>query len=576
MRPANAVSAALVAGLVGATPGGVGVARGEVPAAAQDQASPALDYGPHAVGFTVIEALDSTRAFRPLRDFSGRRAAETARPVQISIWYPAEATAGATSMRAGEFRLLREREVDFDLALGEADEARLRTRFIDEAASFGQDRPAAARTWDEPTPAVWGASPLPGPHPAVLYFTAAGVSNPLLAAYLASHGLVVASFPSNGRMTEGSLEFTPNALTLDTDMDDAGFVHALLRRLPYVDTDRLAVAAFSSGSLAALLWTMRDMQPAAIVTIEGWERYRRGADIVGGSVHYDPNRVRVPFLMLERGADEASPQYAKVPDVVGALPYADITRVAFRDAAHADFLSHVSFGHTPSHAETYEASARMIRAFLEENIREAGRRTGAVPSVAFQDALEPPTDSLFTVEDRPGIGPVPTEEELYRLAETDPVAAAAAYRDASRVVPGSSLFREHVLRRAALFAGSPADSATIMEIVRDAYPEAGPGAPPPPLAGAEAAFLAVAVSDLAAASAWYADLLGLELVRDVSSADGVLRGQVLFVRDIDALFAHLRARGVEADERIETDSHTGLRFFVFHDLEGNGIQVFGR
>lgn len=463
MHSRHAISAALVASLVGsslATP----------PAAlAQDRATPGLDYGPYAAGFTVIEALDSTRAFRPLRDFSGRVATETARPVQISIWYPAEAEAvgDATGMRAGDFRLLQEREVDFDVALGESDEAGLRSRYIDAAVSFGQDRAVAARGWDEPTPAMRGASPLPGAHPTVLYFTAAGVSNPLLPAYLASHGFVVATFPSNGRMTEGSLEFTPNALTLDTDIDDAGFVHALLRRLPYADTERLAVAAFSGGSLAALLWTMRDMQPSALVTIEGWERYRRGADILAGSVHFEPHRIRVPFLMLERAADEASPQYAKVQDVVDALPYAHVTRVAFRDAAHGDFLSHVPFGHTPHHAEIYEASARMTRAFLQASIGEPGA------AAELQRVLAAPEATFFTVEDNRGIGPVPTEEELYRLAETDPAAAAAAYRDGARIVPGSSLFREQVLTRAAIFARTPADSALIMEIVEDAYPDAG-------------------------------------------------------------------------------------------------------
>ncbi|HUG40432.1 MAG TPA: hypothetical protein VMM12_08100 [Longimicrobiales bacterium] len=443
-----------------------------VAASAQAGASPVLDYGPHDVGFTVIEALDSTRAFRPLRDFTGRLAGETARPVQVSIWYPAEAPADAPRMRAGDFRVLRETELDFDLVLTGADEARLRAGLIEAAVGFGQDRAAAARTWDAPTPAVRDASHVPGPHPALLYVGAIGVSDPLLPAYLASHGFVVASFPSNGRMTAGALEFTPNALTLDTQIDDAGFVHALLRRLPYVDARRLAVASFSGGSLAALLWTMRDMQPGAIVAIEGWERYRRGADIVVESVHYEPHRVRVPFLMLERAADEASPDYAKVPDVVDALPYSDVTRVSFRDASHGDFLSHPVFGHTPRHAEIYEASARFIRRFLQANIgddEDPGRRPSLIPSEA----------ASFTMRGLRAIGPVPTEEELYRLAETDPAAAAAAYREATRVVPGAALFREHVLARAARFAATPADSAIIMGIVRDAYPDTAAARPNP-------------------------------------------------------------------------------------------------
>jgi hypothetical protein len=424
-----------------------------------------LAYGPHAVGFMAIEALDSTRSFRPARDFRGRSAGETARPVQISVWYPARPDPDAGPMRAGEFRLLRETELAFDRVLTPADVARLRAAFIRDVMGFGQDSAAAARTWDAATPAARGLPPLPGPYPTVLYFTAAGVSNPILPAYLASHGFVVASFPSNGRMTEVSLEFSPNDLTLDTDIDDAGFVHSLLRRLPYADTRRLAVASFSGGSLAALLWTMRDMQPAALVATEGWERYRRGAELAAGSVHFDPARVRVPFLMLERAADEASPSYAKVGDVVDALPYADITRVAFRDATHGDFLSHAAFGHSADQARIYAASVRMIRLFLEAALEDDEE---AVRSLATLAA--PPDDPFFTVTRDSALGPVPTEEELYRLAETDVDALSRAYATATAEVPGHALFREHVLTRAARFADTPAHRAAIMEIVVDAYP----------------------------------------------------------------------------------------------------------
>lgn len=424
-----------------------------------------LGLGPFGVGFRVIEALDSTRAFRPLRDHRGRLAPETARPVQVSIWYPARVDPDEPRMRAGEFRLLRETEVEHGSELDAEAANALRSRFVADLTAMGEPASRAAEIWDDPTPAVRDAPPLPGPHPTVLYFTAAGVSNPLLPAYLASHGFVVASFPSNGRMTEGSLEFTPNALTLDTDIDDAGFAHLVLQRVPWADTRRLAVAAFSGGSLAALLWAMRDMQAGAVVTVEGWERFRRGADIVSGSVHYEPHRVRVPVLMLERAADEASPQYAKVPDVVEALSYADVTRVAYRDAAHGDFLSHVAFGHTPDQPRIYTASARAIRLFLEATLMDRDASARALASLA-----PPAEDPFFQVTRTHRLGSVPTEEELYRMAETDPAAALAAYREATEVVPGRRLFREAVLTRAAIFAPGAGHRLTIMQIVADAYP----------------------------------------------------------------------------------------------------------
>ena len=434
-------------------------------ALAQQTPAAPLDYGPHAVGFRVIEALDSTRSFRPVRDFRGEPAGESARPVQISVWYPARSVPGARRIPAGAFRLLSHSEIDFSVVLSSEDSARQRDEFLRSGAGFGVDTATAARLWDEPTPAIRDAPPLPGPHPTVLYTGAAGVNDPLLPAYLASHGFVVASYPANGRMTDGSLEYTPNALTLDTGIDDAGFVHSVLRRTPYADARRLAVASFSGGTLPALLWAMRDMQASAFVSIEGWERYRRGADIVSASVHYDPGRIRVPYLMLERAATEPSPQFARVDDVVGALRYASITRVAFRDAEHGDFLSHAPSPPGSGGPTTYATSARTIRLFLQAAL---ARDAGAEREL---QALAPPSaDPFFTIAHTRAIGPVPSEEELYRLAETDPAAALVAYRTAIRVVPGRDLFRESVLTRAAIFASSPDARVTILEIVADAYP----------------------------------------------------------------------------------------------------------
>jgi hypothetical protein len=186
-----------------------------LPAGSAGQA-PQLDWGPHAVGFRVIEALDSTRAFRPLRDHRGTAAEETARPIQLSVWYPALPDPDGPRMTGGDFRVLRETTLEPGRTPAATDRDRLRAEFIRTAIGAGADSAAAATAWNATTPAVRDAPPVAGAHPAVLYFTAAGVSNPLLPAYLASHGFAVASFSSNGRMTRSSLEFTPNALTLDT------------------------------------------------------------------------------------------------------------------------------------------------------------------------------------------------------------------------------------------------------------------------------------------------------------------------------------------------------------------------
>ncbi len=425
------------------------------PAGAQET----LDWGPHGVGFRLIEARDSTRAFRAKRDVDGQLAGETARPVRIAMWYPAQTSGDEPRMTAFDLRVMSESEIDFRERT-EAEREEIRRQTLALAERFGQ-ADAARALFDDVTPAVRDAPAVPGPHPTVLYAGGgAYVSDPLTPAYLASHGYVVAAFPNNGRMTDTSLEFSPNPLTLDTGIDDAGFAFAALRREPLADTDRLAVYAFSTPSLQALLWVMRDLQADAFVSMEGWERYRRGADLVRTAPHYDPRRVRVPVLLIERAADETSPAYAKVGDVVDSLAYAPRTRVAFDGAEHGDFLSHALGGGSPEGERIYAASMRIVREFLEGALGEEGSPAEAPRPVA----------GLYSVQtSRPDVV-APSEEELFRLAETDPAGFARTYRELRARGLDRPPFREHVLARAARFAGSAEDRAILWEVVVEAYP----------------------------------------------------------------------------------------------------------
>lgn len=406
----------------------------------------------HPVGFRVIEARDSARAFQPKRDWTGRPAADPSRPVQISVWYPA-ASANGAAMRAWELRALAEEEL-VDLHPDTARE-RARRRHVRGTQLMNAAPAEAESLWSDTLAARRDAPAAAGRFPLVLYLTSAGVSNPGLAEHLASRGYVVASIPATGRMTEGSIAYTPNPLTLATDVADAGFVLAVLRRQPNVSADRLGVVTFSASSLPALLWQMRDMQADALVFIEGWERYRTGAELVATSPHYDPRRVRVPLLLLERAADEVSPAFAKVGDVVDSLRHADVRRVSFRDALHVDFLSHV-FGASEHQPEIHATSTALIHRFLD---------------AAFngQAAAEPQASEVFAVATRPAaFVSRPTEEELFRLAELDAREAERVYEATKG--DGPPPFHRDVMNRAALFAVEPEDRVIILRMVADAYP----------------------------------------------------------------------------------------------------------
>jgi tetratricopeptide (TPR) repeat protein len=165
--------------------------------------------------------------------------------------------------------------------------------------------------------------------------------------------------------------------------------------------------------------------------------------------------------LLERVADEDSPLYAKVGDVIDSLAYAERTRIAFTDAQHGDFLSHPMAPPSDAASRVYPRALEITRRFFEaqlEDDREAAR---------WVEALD--ADPGITVQRSVPVAAAPSEEEIFRLAETDPQAAAALVADLSNRVD-RPLFREHVLGRAAAFTESPADRVILWRMIAGAYP----------------------------------------------------------------------------------------------------------
>ncbi len=60
--------------------------------------------GPHKIGFKVINTYDYSRGYFPTSDYSGTPSDyETSRPMQISIWYPAETDEENRQMVFGDY-----------------------------------------------------------------------------------------------------------------------------------------------------------------------------------------------------------------------------------------------------------------------------------------------------------------------------------------------------------------------------------------------------------------------------------------------------------------------------------------
>jgi dienelactone hydrolase len=89
--------------------------------------------------------------------------------------------------------------------------------------------------------------------------------NVVLWEYLASHGYVVAGFPSVGI---GSANLLANAPGLETTARDVEAVIAYLHRVPFADRTRLGAVGFSIGGAAALVVAARSAWIDAVAGLD--------------------------------------------------------------------------------------------------------------------------------------------------------------------------------------------------------------------------------------------------------------------------------------------------------------------
>ena len=323
--------------------------------------------GSHAVGYRLEYVRDPSRtaALPPRADSlpipGPRRGAEPERILPLRIWYPAVRVAGHAPMRYGDYLATRP---ESGAAPAIADSLRERTvglvRFAARwyAAPTGAGRaPVSAgdtagladRLLAMPAHARRGARPAPGSFPVVIFAGGASHSedeNVVLWEYLASHGYVVAAFPSVG---VGQTSLPASAPGLEVQARDVEAVIGHLKSARYADRRRLAAMGFSVGGAAALMAAARNSWIDAVVGLDPSFIARHFAPMVRASPLFSPARVGVPVLEFHRA--DTTVTFALV-DSLGSMVRHDVEFVG---------LDHIDFG---SYASAYRAALRGQRVAL--------------------------------------------------------------------------------------------------------------------------------------------------------------------------------------------------------------------
>jgi tetratricopeptide (TPR) repeat protein len=306
-------------------------------AAGLQAASPlwsSLDAGPHAAGFRVMERRDSARLYRYPYDLQGKvRAVDTARPMQISIWYPAVKSA-AVKMKLGEYVELMGSEQDFTVT-GDARRTageRLYFTFDIVRSATPEQR---ARLLSLETEGIRNAPPASGRFPLIVYSLGSPALYHASAEYLASHGYVVAIMPRLPA-TLGPVDTAQTREDFDAKSRDIAFLLNEVASLPFVDRTTMGVTGFSAGGRWALQEAMRNPAVLALVSLDSILLWSLGSEEFNLMPGVAPDRLRIPALHLIRR--EWVPREDLAP--WKAMANSDRTRMIFEEPLdHFDFAS---------------------------------------------------------------------------------------------------------------------------------------------------------------------------------------------------------------------------------------------
>ena len=345
-------------------------------AAATASANPpmwgSLERGPYAIGYRLIDRYDYTRPYWTARDLQDRpRTIERARPMRISVWYPA-APSNLPAMRLGDYIDLmgaEDRMVAIAAAEKRAGRAALfgfpvvRTATPEQRAKLEALETLAQRD----APATTGKFPL------ILYSLGSAALGNVTPEYLASHGYVVMQMPRLGEFA-GMPQDHP--LDTETKVNDTEFMLQTAHEIAPADFSRIGAIGFSAGGRWALSEAMRNWDVRAVVSLDSVMLFNDAAARNWKTLgFYNLDAVRVPVLHMIRR--EWVPQ--QDPAIWDGMHLADRTMLIFEDPKlqHFDFQS-LGYAMTlvgmfpdakASVAETFDRFNRMTLAFLDANVK---------------------------------------------------------------------------------------------------------------------------------------------------------------------------------------------------------------
>jgi|GEM_PF-194420 len=378
------------------------------------KAPPFLDWkglkaGPYEVGFRAIATTDATRSFQTPTDYRGRPRPDFGnRPVQVSVWYPAEYSPYADRMTYGDYVALLAWELGAPKAGAEARQA-AESQFLQMSGLpvTPEGRAAFETLYREKVGATKDAKPAAGPYPVLVCAPGQGYpafDNSVLAEYLASHGYIVVASPSMG---PDGREMPDSPAAMDAGARDLEYLVGYAQSLPQADPERIAAMGFSLGGSSAALCALRNARIKALVSLDGVLRDDRYLTQLKAFPQFQPEGLRGALLWIACGPANSLPGFGE-----GSFPeqakYAELVKAVFPGLHHHDFSSMSSLQRRraqgssqdwSSATASYEAACRLILGFLDDRLKGIAQKLDQAPETLCKVTLRPALKAPPTATD---------------------------------------------------------------------------------------------------------------------------------------------------------------------------------
>jgi dienelactone hydrolase len=444
-----------------------------------------MEPGPYPVGYKSAWKWDTSRAFSPQTDWQGNVLHHpAARPIRLSIWYPATPRKGSSPMSYQGYFHADDAPAELQTLVQATEEYDRNSN----ANMFGGDVTLLQRLLQTKTAAYRDAPYAHGAFPVVIYSMGQNdynQENVVLCEFLASHGFIVATVPDLGPSSLKSKMLVNDAASFEAQENDLEFALAQAMQIPSADSSKIAAIGHSMGAIYALLLAMRDERVGAVIGLDGSymatlpRYYFKFQD----AFYFDPTHVRAPLLSLYRKDDNPD----VTTSVIDQLRYSDRYLMSVPKVIHTDFNSFplLTVDVPASKLDTYASKhrdqqtavsghifmAKSVLDFLEGTLAGHPQSIGSLQQRCQLFSLGGTAADCKLL---PGLK-APTEAEFARIVIADGTdRAVAAYDEAKARYPQEVIIREKVLNRIgseAVYQGLPQDAVKILQLNVHAWPD---------------------------------------------------------------------------------------------------------